>query len=85
MDFDRYASLGSFIFNNYRQALVIISEVSTALNRLRVEKRSNLTGEDFERWIQEEKDYLESLAKEPEELTLGVGYVEALDELWKLR
>ncbi|KAH7917652.1 hypothetical protein BV22DRAFT_1108532 [Leucogyrophana mollusca] len=69
-----------FLFNNYKQALTIISEFSTGLDNFKRDK--NLTDEDFVRWKDEELQYLENSAKEPEYNTMAVKYV---DELQKLR
>lgn len=78
-DRDKYASIGTFIRGNYRQALLIISEVGDALKQLRDAK--GFGEADIQRWFKEETDYLAGLTREPESDTLAVGYVEALQGL----
>ncbi|KAI0038469.1 hypothetical protein FA95DRAFT_1662786 [Auriscalpium vulgare] len=78
-DEDRYAELSRFIYNNYRQALGMISEYTRELAVFT--QITGFTGADFERWIVEERDYLESLREEPEEDMQKVSYVEALVNL----
>lgn len=75
-DTDKYANIGTFIRNNYRQALTIIAEFGDILSQLHTLKGSTET--DLLRWFGEEVTYLASLTKEPESDTLAVGYVEAL-------
>lgn len=78
-DQDKYASLGSFLRNNYRQSLLLISEIGDVLGDLR--KIEGFDEKSIYRWLNEEEEYLSGLAKEPEEDTLAVAYVEALIEL----
>ncbi|KAI0038722.1 hypothetical protein FA95DRAFT_1613160 [Auriscalpium vulgare] len=78
-DEDRYAELSKFIYNNYRQSLAMISEYT---GELAVFKQITGFGEaDFERWMAEERNYLENLTEEPEEDLQKVAYVEALINL----
>jgi hypothetical protein len=74
--------LGTFLVNNYKQALSIL-ETHDAL-----QKTMNEQGIDgpkvFECWLEEEKAYLLSLAKEPPEETLEMDYYKALLN-WKVQ
>lgn len=77
-DWDKYCNMGSFIRNNYRQALTLIEELGDVLAQLHA-----LNGADEKKllgWFIEETEYLASLTKEPEEVTLKVSYVEALED-----
>lgn len=78
-DSDKYESLGNFIHNNYKQALNIIVEVGDLLQQIKDSK--GFVDTDFLVFLQEEKEYLDGLTKEPEAETLAVGYVEALEQL----
>lgn len=77
-DIDKYANLGTYIRNNYRQALTLIEELSDVLTQLHTLKGA--TQDDLLVWFGEEVAYLASLEKEPEEDTLSIAYVEALEE-----
>lgn len=79
-DRDKYALLGTFIRNNYCQALLIIAEVGDVLEQLR--EQFKFTEEDILRWFTEEGEYLTGLEKEPPGEALAIDYVEALQELW---
>lgn len=81
-DSEKYASLGSFIHNNYRQSLRIIQENTDTLRRL-MPVYGIASEAVFKTWLKEEATYLAGLSKEPEEDTLAVAYVLALEELWK--
>lgn len=81
-DEERYLSLGSFLFNNYSQALTIINDLTDYLPKMFAKLQLDPT--DFPRWIDEEREYLTGLGKEPEEDTLRVAYVKALQELANL-
>lgn len=78
-DADKYEALGTFIYNNYKQALTIICEVEDLLRQLHELKKT--TEADFLTWHQEEIAYLDGLKQEPETETLSIAYVEALDAL----
>lgn len=72
---------GKFLVNNYRQALKIIAgegSLSTAM------KSRGISADDFEQWLVEERAYLKSLGKEPEEETLNLDYFQKLLELRRL-
>lgn len=78
-DLDRYESLGRFLFNNYRQALSIIDEHNSLLSS--PENTGIVSDEICKKWLKEEAEYLTGLKKEPEECSLFVEYVEALQAL----
>ncbi|OAX36990.1 hypothetical protein K503DRAFT_647944, partial [Rhizopogon vinicolor AM-OR11-026] len=70
---------GKFIYNNYKQALHIINELSPAVQEFKVQLR--LTDADFEKWNAEELEYLQTLATETEDDIEKMTYVEALESL----
>ncbi|KAG1849410.1 hypothetical protein F4604DRAFT_1687444 [Suillus subluteus] len=78
-DLDKYSELSTFIYNNYKQALHIVNELSPAVQELKVQL--GLTDTDFERWNSEELEYLQTLAIETEEDIEKMTYVEALESL----
>ncbi|KAI6010375.1 hypothetical protein BKA83DRAFT_4467509 [Pisolithus microcarpus] len=78
--FEVYANLTNFLFDNYKQALVIIRDGKTILPNL----KRDLPIEDdniFCRWLEEEKEYLEGLSCEPLEETLHMEYWQRLGKL----
>jgi hypothetical protein len=69
--------LGTFLYNNYKQALHIISDGENSLLKLMHE----LGIEDthvFEMWLAEERAYLTSLSHEPSHETLQMEYWQKL-------
>jgi hypothetical protein len=71
---------GSFLFNNYKQALSILNNESgleQAMRDLHVSHRTV-----FEDWRAEERRYLESLVTEPIVETLEMEYYQKLVELY---
>ena len=78
-DDDKYLNSGTFILNNYTQALKILDEDVRALEDAKVSL--NFTDEDMDQWEQEQKVFFGSLGKEPEATTLRVEYVELLQAL----
>lgn len=80
-DEDKYLALGTFLLNNYRQAKTIVVEYTDLLNQQM--RKYNIAEADFAHWLEEEKSHLVGLTHEPEEDTLGVAYVEALQNLQK--
>lgn len=70
---------GNFIYNNYRQALDILSTSKANLSLL--EERLGTTSDDYERYLLEERQYLASLKKEPEDALRKVEYMEKLEKL----
>jgi hypothetical protein len=72
--------LGTFLYNNYKQALHIISDGENSLLKLMHE----LSVEDthvFEMWLAEEQAYLTSLSHEPSHETLQMEYWQKLVNL----
>lgn len=73
-------SLGDFLLQNYKQALKV-----QHVNRLQLddfEASTSFTEVDFLRWHEEETTFLSvAKRKEPEEITLKVSYVEALEKV----
>lgn len=84
-DEERFLNLGSFIYNNYRQALAVVAEYEDFLPRAFAKCTPPLDPATFPQWIEEEREFLTGLAKEPEMDTLRVEYVEALQILATLQ
>ncbi|KII93196.1 hypothetical protein PLICRDRAFT_383096 [Plicaturopsis crispa FD-325 SS-3] len=79
-NFEIYANLTTFLFNNYKQALDILSDGEVALPLAMA--NLNITDRQvFELWLAEEKEYLVGLQKEPEEETLQMEYWQKLVNL----
>ncbi|KAL0570827.1 hypothetical protein V5O48_011123 [Marasmius crinis-equi] len=79
-NFEAYANLSKFIFNNYRQALGILENAGKVVLEVRalgVEK-----AEDVYSWLVEEKQFLES---RQETLSVEVNKIELYTKLVKLR
>ncbi|KAJ3736164.1 hypothetical protein DFJ43DRAFT_1129763 [Lentinula guzmanii] len=64
-NFEAYANLSKFIYNNYRQALTILEAKDSVISRMRA--IGVLDGKEIFGWLDEEKEYLESRREEPEE------------------
>ncbi|KIY47079.1 hypothetical protein FISHEDRAFT_46032 [Fistulina hepatica ATCC 64428] len=77
-DDDKYASIGTFLYNNYRQALHTIRD--EGLQLLQISKQYKLKAADYERFLKEERAYLKSLQKEPAEVTQRCEYMELLQK-----
>ncbi|KAJ3765786.1 hypothetical protein FB446DRAFT_654740 [Lentinula raphanica] len=78
-NFEAYSRLSKFIVDNYRQALEI-EATRPALART----MSDLgvpSVETFDQWLEEERDYLNGLKKEPQEETLQMEYYKKLVKL----
>ncbi|KAG1899795.1 uncharacterized protein F5891DRAFT_1128794 [Suillus fuscotomentosus] len=76
-DFEVYANLSNFLYCNYKQALDILNDGDTTLPKLMQDL--GLTDESiFERWLEEEKTYLQGLTREPEDETLQMEYWQKL-------
>ncbi|KAG8988699.1 hypothetical protein FRB94_000480 [Tulasnella sp. JGI-2019a] len=76
-DNEKYASLGTFMLNNYRQALHIISEHGNLMQQ--VLTTLCLSGIDFQCFLHKEALCLSGLKKELEVDTIHVAYVQAID------
>jgi hypothetical protein len=74
--FDTYANLITFLLNNYSQALDILNG-RTALVKAMGDLGIAHAGV-FDVWLQEERDYLKGLAKEPPVETLEMEYYQKL-------
>jgi len=73
--------IGKFLYNNYKQALAIINDLSPAVEELKLALK--VADADFERWNAEELEFLETLAAESEDDIEAMTYVEALQSLAK--
>ncbi|KAI0686976.1 hypothetical protein C8Q76DRAFT_772245 [Earliella scabrosa] len=82
-DAERYASLGQMLYNNYRQALEIITEKTPVLREAL--QALGLTDTDLAKFTDEERSYIATLPEEDPEDLRGILYVEALQKLAKAR
>lgn len=64
--------LGTFLYNNYKQALAILDTRSTVL--IALESVGGRDGSVVEGWLKEEEAYLCGLTKEPPHETLEMEY-----------
>ncbi|CAK5272797.1 unnamed protein product [Mycena citricolor] len=78
-DLDKHASSGSFIFENYRQAVEKITDHRVRLAEL--ERVLKTRAIDYESDLQAEREYLKSLKEEPASVTVAVDYLELLSKL----
>lgn len=69
---------GKFIFENYRQATEKIAMNSASLQVL--EERLHTTAADYETYLQQERDHLEALRREPPDVAWIVEYMELLEK-----
>lgn len=67
------------MYNNYKQALAIINDLTPAVEELKLALK--ITDADFERWNTEELEFLENVAEESDEDIEAMAYVEALESL----
>ncbi|KAI1781971.1 hypothetical protein LXA43DRAFT_907171 [Ganoderma leucocontextum] len=72
----KHAETGNFIHQNYKQALEIIRNDGAAFTELAA--RLKITGADCERYLREERAYLERRKQEPKEVTRKIEYIQAL-------
>jgi hypothetical protein len=72
--------IATFLYNNYKQALDILSSGPTALSQAMVDLKISDT-QVFEEWREEERVYLEGLQKEPITETLEMEYYQKLVNL----
>ncbi|KAG6819853.1 hypothetical protein H0H93_007997 [Arthromyces matolae] len=81
--FETQYSLSTFLVNNYQQSLEIL-DGEDALHTAMTQQ--GIAGvEVFHRWLEEERSYLCSLAKEPIEETLEMDYYQKLVNLYATR
>ncbi|KAI6002559.1 hypothetical protein EDC04DRAFT_2871863 [Pisolithus marmoratus] len=79
-NFEIYANLTKFLFNNYKQVLRIIHDSKTILPNLKHDLSID-NDTIFHRWLEEEKKYLEGLTHKPLEETLQMEYWQKLGKL----
>ncbi|KAI6141183.1 hypothetical protein BKA82DRAFT_4362281 [Pisolithus tinctorius] len=75
-----YANLTKFLLNNYKQALDLLSNGRLTLERLMRELGVS-DPDTFKLWLDEEREYLRSLLREPVEETLQMEYWQRLVNL----
>ncbi|KAG1838896.1 hypothetical protein DFJ58DRAFT_668114, partial [Suillus subalutaceus] len=80
-DQDWYQELSQFMYQNYKQALNIINNLTPVVEELKTQLK--ITDTDFERWNIEELEYLQRLSIEQEYDPQKIAYVEALQLLSK--
>lgn len=78
-DEDKYLNCGTFILNNYRQALEIIHQDSVALAEAMASL--NLSNDDLDQFEKEELEYFSQVAEEDPKDLCAVLYVERLQEM----
>ncbi|KAG1726723.1 uncharacterized protein EDB91DRAFT_1339607 [Suillus paluster] len=79
-DFEVYANISNFLYHNYKQALDVLNDGDVTLPILMEDLK--LTDKSiFERWLEEEKVYLEGLTQEPGDETLHMEYWQKLVNL----
>lgn len=80
-DWQRYQSLGKFQYENMRQAHRLIEENRELL--LEANRLHGFTSNDYKKWLEEEKEYLLVVGKEPEEDKLMFEYIKVRDQWHK--
>ena len=78
-DEERYASLAQMLYNNYRQALDIITEKTPILRETM--ETLQISDQDLARYLEEEREYFVTLQDEDPEDLRDVLYVDALKKL----
>ncbi|KAG0705573.1 hypothetical protein DFH29DRAFT_980829 [Suillus ampliporus] len=78
---DKYANLGNFLWNHYREALKSIEILTVKLSTIKSEL--SITDDNFPCYLEQECAYLHSLKQPPVRDQFCICYVEALDELTK--
>lgn len=74
---------GNFIYQNYRQAL---DQIKNDIPKLRaLEKALKLQPSDYDAYLQSEREYLEGLKDEPEEVKVAADYVDLLARCAELK
>ncbi|THU80237.1 hypothetical protein K435DRAFT_823707 [Dendrothele bispora CBS 962.96] len=79
-DFETWPNLVKFLENNYKQALEILRDVPVL--QVEMHELGILSETTFSEWLEEEKEYLKSLKKEPLEETLQMEYYRKLEALF---
>ncbi|KAH9923377.1 uncharacterized protein B0H18DRAFT_1085727 [Fomitopsis serialis] len=72
----KHTESGKFLYNNYKQALKIISNETKVFEVLG--RQLGTTPADYEKYLVEERAYLEGLKSEPPEVARRLDYIEAL-------
>jgi len=75
--------LGNFIYQNYRHALDRIRSDTPKLHALSAKLKTTPT--DYKAYLDSERQYLESLKSEPEDVLRTVKYIESLTKLQELQ
>lgn len=78
-DDEKYLNLGKMLYDNFRQALMIIKEQGIVVQEAM--KSLGLKAEDLTLYAEEERTYISSLGKESAEDLHEIAYVEAMEEL----
>ncbi|KAI0075055.1 hypothetical protein K474DRAFT_1685473 [Panus rudis PR-1116 ss-1] len=78
-DEDKYANLGLFILNNYKQALDVLSRDAPALDEAK--QKFSVTNAVLDKWEHEQQAYFATLDEEPAYDVQRVAYVELLQSL----
>ncbi|KAJ7269473.1 hypothetical protein C8J57DRAFT_1508628 [Mycena rebaudengoi] len=78
-DADKHAASGNFIFQNYCQAVEKITANKLHLQIL--QDQLHTTAADYEKDLNDERQYLEALLKEPPDVQNSVDYMELLGKL----
>ncbi|KAJ7192983.1 hypothetical protein GGX14DRAFT_305777, partial [Mycena pura] len=76
--FDTYANLSTFLINNYKQAIAIL-DTKEALDYAM--EQAGVTAETLASRLEEEREYLDKLSKEPQEETDQMEYYQQLVNL----
>ncbi|RDX41764.1 hypothetical protein OH76DRAFT_1363941, partial [Lentinus brumalis] len=74
--YQKHAESANFIHGNYKQALDIITNDSSDFNVLA--EKLQITHEDCERYLGEEREYLSKRKTEPAEVAAKIDYIAAL-------
>lgn len=82
-DEEKFRSLGKFLYENYRQSLLIIADNQRELAKMRALRP--FADKDFPVWLDEEREYMAKVGKEPPENKLACLYVDALEDLARAR
>ncbi|KAG1884380.1 hypothetical protein F4604DRAFT_1677018 [Suillus subluteus] len=80
-DQDWYQELSQFMYQNYKQVLDIINNLTPIVEELKTQLK--ISDADFKRWNIEELEYLQRLSIEQEYDPQKIVYVEALQSLTK--
>ncbi|KZV80687.1 hypothetical protein EXIGLDRAFT_629781 [Exidia glandulosa HHB12029] len=78
-DKDKYSEISRFLYNNVRQASLVVAELEPLLAAFK--QQTGYTDADIEGWKAAERAYLEGLRSEPEEVGLRLSYATLLGQL----